>query len=129
MNEKGLEPPPRPDRALDDVAGQQGLYGWFIELDKWFRRLVDAVPRVRTYSVAWDPASVAANTTAEQTVTVTGLSTQDIVTVNKPSHQAGLGIAGARVSAANTLAVTFVNATAGAIDPTSETYFVVAVRR
>lgn len=69
------------------------------------------------------PAAVAANTTAEQTFAVTGLAVGDVVFVNKPTAQAGLGIVGARVSAANTLAITFSNNTAGSITPTAaETY-------
>jgi hypothetical protein len=72
------------------------------------------------------PTSVAANTTAEQTFTVTGLpfvnSSPGTVFVNKPSFQAGLAIAGCRISAANTLAITFENITATAIIPTTEVY-------
>lgn len=69
-----------------------------------------------------DVASVAAATTAEQTFTVVGLKLGDMVFINKPSLSAGLGIANARVSAADTLAITFVNATASSIDPAAETY-------
>lgn len=69
------------------------------------------------------PAVVGAGTTAEQTFTVTGLAVGDVVFVNKPSAQAGLGIVGARVSAANTLAITFANVTVASITPTaSEVY-------
>lgn len=70
------------------------------------------------------PAQVAANTSAEQTFTVTGLAVGDIVsTINKPTAQAGLGIVGQRVSAANTIAITFANFTGVAITPTaSEAY-------
>lgn len=78
--------------------------------------------RFGVISQALDVASVAANTTAEQTFTVPGLKTQDMVFVNKPSASAGAGIVNARVSAADTLAITFVNATAAPIDPASETY-------
>ncbi|MCK5602175.1 hypothetical protein KAR91_09910 [Candidatus Pacearchaeota archaeon] len=69
-----------------------------------------------------DLGSVAANTTEEETVTVPGLTTDMYVMVNKPSLDAGIGIAGARVSAANTLILTVVNSTAGAVDASSETY-------
>lgn len=69
-----------------------------------------------------DPASVAANTSAEQTFTVNGLTTDMVVVVSKPSVTAGVGIVNARVSAANTLAITIMNATAGAVDAASETY-------
>ena len=76
-------------------------------------------------SVTLSPAQVAANTTAEQTFTVPGLKTGDFVDVNKPTAQAGLGLAGVRVSAANTLAITFSNNTASPITPTaSEIYSV-----
>ena len=76
-------------------------------------------------SVALSPAQVAANTTAEQTFTVPGLKVGDYVDVNKPSAQAGLGIAAVRVSATNTLAITFSNNTGAGITPTAgETYLV-----
>ena len=72
------------------------------------------------------PAAVAANTTAEQTFTVSGVQVGDFVDANKPTSQAGLGIVGVRVSAANTLAITFSNNTASPITPTAaETYTVV----
>lgn len=76
------------------------------------------------YSQTLTPVSVAANTTAEQTFTVTGLVAGSPVWVNKPSPQNGLGIAGVRVSAANTLAITFSNSSSSAITPTSETYLI-----
>jgi hypothetical protein len=69
------------------------------------------------------PALVVANTTAEQTFTVPGLSVGDNVQVSKPTTQAGLGIVNARVSAANTLAIAYCNTTAGSLTPTAgETY-------
>jgi hypothetical protein len=75
------------------------------------------------------PAIVAANTTAEQTFTITGLAVGDMVTVNKPTAQAGLGVVGARVSAANTIAITFSNNTASGITPTAAETYVVGVTR
>ncbi|MBY4730745.1 hypothetical protein K6V90_09395 [Cupriavidus pauculus] len=81
-------------------------------------------------SVALSPAQVAANTTAEQTFTVPGLKVGDFVDINKPTAQAGLGIAAVRVSAANTLAVSFSNNTASPITPTAaETYLVLYTRQ
>lgn len=87
-----------------------------------------AVTKIVVYSQSLDPVSVAAATSAEQTFTVTGLATTDKVFVNKPTVTAGVGIVNARVSAANTLALTFMNATAGAIDPAAETYTIIALR-
>lgn len=86
------------------------------------------VTQIRVYTATIDPASVAAATSAEQTFTVTGLATTDKVIVSKPTATAGVGIVNARVSAANTLALTFMNATAGAIDPASESYTIMAFR-
>lgn len=87
-----------------------------------------AITQMRVYTPTIDPASVAANTTAEQTFTVAGLTTADKVIVNKPTNTAGLGIVNVRVSAADTLAITFGNFTALAIDAASEVYSVIAIR-
>jgi hypothetical protein len=73
-------------------------------------------------NITLDVASVAANTSAEQTFTVPGLSTDMVVFLNKSDLDAGLVVGNARVSAADTLAVTFGNLTASPIDPASEVY-------
>ncbi|HEY8879207.1 MAG TPA: hypothetical protein VIN03_16685 [Roseateles sp.] len=75
------------------------------------------------------PAIVAANTTAEQTFTVTGLQVGDIITAYKPTAQAGLSLVGARVSAANTLALTFGNNTGAGITPTASEIYALNVIR
>ena len=69
-------------------------------------------------------ASVAANTSAEQAFTVPGLLPGDFVRVTKPSLSAGLVIGNARVSAPDTLAITFGNLTGSPIDPAAETYLI-----
>ena len=83
---------------------------------------------IRRYSQTIAPASVAANLVAEQTFTVTGLAVGDVVVVNPGAILNATGIVGARVSAANTLAVLFVNPTAGALTPTSTTWLIFAYR-
>jgi hypothetical protein len=80
-------------------------------------------------SVTLSPALIAANTSAEQTFTVNGLRVGDWVCINKPTAQAGLGLDGARVSAANTLAITFGNYTAAGITPTAAQVYLVLVAR
>lgn len=70
----------------------------------------------------YDPASQATVDTDEDTVTVQGLQVGDFVVVNKPTHTDGVGLTDARVTAANTLSVTWVNPTAGSVNPGSETY-------
>lgn len=79
--------------------------------------------KVFAVSVTWDPAAVATATTAEQNVTVTGVQVGDIVLAyNKPTNTAGAMPVNARVSAANTVSVSFVNPTAGSVNPASETW-------
>jgi hypothetical protein len=80
-------------------------------------------------SVTLSPALIVLNTTAEQTFTVNGLLPGDMVLVNKPTTQAGLGIVGSRVSAANTLAITFSNNTGSSITPTAGQTYLVLVSR
>ena len=80
------------------------------------------------------PALVAANTTAEQTFNITtpGVvfdANSVLVSVNKPSQQAGLAVASGRVSAANQVALTFVNDTAAGITPTATENYTFIVRR
>lgn len=79
---------------------------------------------------ALTPGEVETITTEEQPFTVNGLQVGDIVLVQKPTFQAGLGLAGARVTAANTLGITFVNPTAAGITPTAgEIYLILVFRR
>ena len=77
------------------------------------------------------PAQVAINTTAEQTFTVPGLrlSTDVITAISKPTAQAGLGVVGWRVTANDTLGITFSNNTAGAITPTASEDYLIQVSR
>jgi hypothetical protein len=80
-------------------------------------------------SVTWDPAAVNTITTAEQTVTVPGVLVGDIVVAwNKPTNTAGAMPVNARVSAANTVAVSFVNPTAGSVNPAEEAWIFVIGR-
>lgn len=87
------------------------------------------IVKASVISVTLSPAAVAANTSVEQTFTVNGLAVGDWVGVSKPTVQAGLSVPGARVSAANTLAITFGNFSAASITPTaSQVYSVMVVR-
>lgn len=86
------------------------------------------ITQVVVYSQTLTPAAVAAATVAEQTFTVTGLATTDKVFINGPADAGAVGVAGVRVSAANTLAIRFVNPTAGALTPASGAYNIVAMR-
>lgn len=87
-------------------------------------------------SAAQSPTSIATITSAEKTMTLVTaagsnfqIAATDLVYVNKPTAQAGLGVGNVRASAGNTLAVTFSNLTGGTLTPTaSQTYTVVALR-
>ena len=72
------------------------------------------------------PVSVAANTSAAQTFTVTGLiytnSMQSTVAVTKPTKTANLDVVGFRVTATSTLEITYQNNSAAAITPPAEYY-------
>lgn len=69
------------------------------------------------------PAAVAAWTISEETFTVARLSTNETVFVEYTGAQtAGIGLVSARVSAANTLAISFINSTAGSLTPASGDY-------
>lgn len=76
-------------------------------------------------SAVLSPASVAANTTAEQIFAVAGVDLVGtiVLAVNKPSAQAGLGIVGFRVTSDGNIGITFSNVTGAPIVPTAaETY-------
>jgi hypothetical protein len=70
-------------------------------------------------SLTVSPAQVNANTTASQTFTVQGLTTDMLVVVNQVSPTSGVWMLGARVSAANTLQLDFQNTTGGNLTPTA----------
>lgn len=89
------------------------------------------VQKLGLFNLKLSPVSVAANTVAEQTFAATGIGLQigDGVDVSKPAVQAGLGIVNARVSALDTLAIAFINATASPIVPTANEVYQVSVTR
>lgn len=90
--------------------------------------LTSNIERMAVVTITIDVASVAANTSAEQDFTVSGLAVGDLVFVNKPSLSAGLVVGNARVKSANTLSLTFGNSTGAGVDPASETYLLAVFR-
>lgn len=78
-------------------------------------------------TVTLSPPVVAANTISEAQFTVSGLTTDQLVYVVKPTDQLGLGIVNSRVVSNNTLGISFINNLTTAITPTSaEAYQIVA---
>jgi hypothetical protein len=87
--------------------------------------------KLGVFSLTLSPTLAAPNTSAEQTFASTGIGllTTDLVVVQKPTAQAGLVLGGSRVSAADTLAITFGNLTAATITPTASQVYLVGVFR
>ena len=75
-----------------------------------------------------DLGSVAANTSEEETTTVTGVKTGDVVFVVNSGLDAGQVIADARVSAADTVIMQVINTTGSAIDAASKTMTFLVLR-
>lgn len=86
-----------------------------------------ALTNVVVYTPTLTPAAIVVAGFSEQTFTVNGLTTNDTVTVNGPAAAANSALIHARVSAANTLALTWTT-NAPTITPTSGTYRIVATR-
>lgn len=82
----------------------------------------DTLSQIEKMRATITPASVAAATVAEQTFTVPGLQLGDFVDVTPPGITAGVAPICARVSALNTIAISFVNPTAGALTPAAGVY-------
>jgi hypothetical protein len=75
-----------------------------------------------------DLGSVAANTSEEETATVSGVNIGDVVVCINSSLNAGQVVSGARVSAANTVILQVINTTGSAIDAGSKTMTFLVVR-
>lgn len=95
---------------------------------QWFSYISTSMVKMYKYDVSINVASVAANTTSEQSFTVAGVASNDVVLTIKPSHSAGLGIVNTRVSAKDTVNITFMNTTGSAIDPAAETYTFLVIK-
>ncbi len=99
--------------------------GGLIWLDQVRVKSID----IKSVNFTFDPASVAASTTVEQTTTLTGLKKEDIViSVIKPTLTTGLAVAQGRVSADNVLSITYINASTSAVDAASETYTLIYIK-
>jgi hypothetical protein len=75
------------------------------------------------------PATMAANTTVESTYSVPGICVGDFIEINKPSHTTGLSIGNVRASAANQIAIQWVNSTTGTISNTPNELYLIVVSR
>ena len=83
---------------------------------------------VTLVAVSWTPSAVSTVTAPVQTVTVPGAKLGDAVIVTPPGQTAGVTIGSARVSAADTVSVQFVNPTAGSVTPNAGTHIFTILR-
>lgn len=75
-----------------------------------------------------DLGSVAANTSEEETFTLTGVKVGDFVSVQKEDLEAGIILGSARVETDDVVTVEVVNTTASPVDAASATMTVLVVR-
>src|SRR3982751_4413554 len=70
-------------------------------------------------------AAIGANATVERTYTVIGIRVGDVITANKPTaFTSGLGLANARASATDTIALSYINSTAGGLSIQAENWLI-----
>jgi cytoskeletal protein RodZ len=91
------------------------------------RSTATLIQQIAVFKPSITPTVLGANSVSEQFFTVAGLSINDTVLVDGPVPTAGILVT-ARVSAANQLALTFVNPTALNQTPANGVYRVVAIR-
>jgi hypothetical protein len=91
---------------------------------------VGNVQKVGVFSLTLSPVAVAAASAVEQSFAATGIGllTTDFVQVQCAAPN-GCAVTNARVSAADTLTLQFVNPTASSITPTASTIYTVNVLR
>lgn len=124
-------------RGFNDPKGSPELNVHFTTIDQITRNLTNAgklalanVDGVYSLAPLLTPAAVAAGGPFEQTITINGagLLPGDFLLVRKSSTQVGLILLQGRISALDTLALTFYNTTGAPITPTSETYQILGFR-
>lgn len=112
------------------IDSETALVGSFLEADGggnalFTKRLYRYTPTIGVIG------SIAANTTVEWAITVTGVvaATDEPLRVIKPTHQAGLIIGNVRIALDNEIIVQYCNITGAGIVPTNEAYIVYVWRR
>ena len=109
------------------VVNERNLFS--SEWQRWVANLASTISIIQYLEVTLNPTSIAANTVARQSFTVTGLTVQDGLIVNPPSLTAGLEILNWRVTATNTIQIAFWNSTGAPIDEPAALYTILAVRK
>lgn len=103
-----------------DLTRPWGLY---------FEQIRSNLYDIRDLSLTINPSSVGSNTTTELSFSSNDIATDDtILSVQKPSHTAGLVIGNARAGT-DQVHITFGNVTASSINPPEEDYIVTVLKR
>jgi len=97
--------------------------GFTFEYDYTNQKLIARTP-LAVFTATYDPASLAATTSRDDAITVTGVaSTDEVVRVEPPAAiAASVVVQGARVTGTDTITVRLTNASAGAVDVASGTW-------
>lgn len=90
--------------------------------------LAGNIASINLVSATVDLGSVAANTSEEETFTLTGVKVGDFVSVQKENLEAGIVLGSARVEADGVVTVEVINATGSAVDAASATMSVLVIR-
>ncbi len=84
--------------------------------------LTSNITQMGIVSFTYDPASIANITVTEDTIKIPGLQVGDVVFAQRVAHSAGIGITDCRVSAKDTLSISWVNPTAAPVNAASASY-------
>lgn len=99
------------------------------EMQNWMNVVAGNSVKLQLFEETLDPDPVSANSTDEQEFTVSGIETTDvIVSINKPSLTNDLSIGGWRAGDGSVF-ITFVNGSGGSVNPASEEYLILVLKR
>ena len=86
------------------------------------------ITRITKTTATITPSSVSANTSSTQTFSIGVGGTGDVVTVNPPSHLAGLGITICRQNSSGVVQIRWQNVTGGSLTPPAGDYIFLHTR-
>ena len=133
------------DPPLDDeLANEDGVLS--VEWEKWVLDLKNVQTEIVAIDAVIDPASVAANSSATLSATITQVIDEDgntrtlgsevsvftlgdyVLQLIKPTLTEGIIIGSSRITGTNTIDIDFTNVTGGNINPASETYTIIVLK-
>ena len=120
-----IESLPLPAPDLDEA----GMRQYLLDVSNWVKRIEERLTEYpKTYSQSLTPTvSVAANSTGTEAFTVTGITSGDNLTITQDATAGNVFAISAVASADDTITVTFMNTTGGALTPATGTYKFISV--